>query len=71
MKTAESWFFELHKTRPANSTEDLIKQIQLDAMREGARRSAEKIRPLGIKAEDWQDCRIIIDASNQWTEKDL
>ena len=95
MKTAEKWLTEklqgkhgepqLHTAQEWDTSMlHLFKQIQLDAMKEGARRAAEicstrgkdvyagsnPIRE-GIKRGLSNGCIAILTTTEQWTEKDL
>lgn len=51
-------------------TESQIKQIQLDAMKEGMRRAAEVAYKIN-DGHDWPVTRAILTAAEQLTEKDL
>lgn len=70
MKTARFWKTQSPNTIYDQDEENWIKQIQLDAMKEGARRTANVISNLrkdlcGACAE------AILQTSEQWTTKDL
>jgi hypothetical protein len=84
MKTAEEWISEKEWSGNEDGdgnllhyewTADDIKQIQLDAMKEGARRAAK----IGKEAHDpCTECSMgresedaILITANNWTEKDL
>lgn len=92
MKTAEEWlkekwfdFLELVEPqeviiRGDTELEDFIKQIQLDAMKEGARRAAKMARNhLHGTASGWVNLtkrgetvnNVILTAAEQWTVSDL
>lgn len=80
MKTAEEWMQlqEPKALQPATLlvvNRQIIREIQLDAMKEGARRAAEECNteqhPL-----DCETCRMtvkenILTTAEQWTKKDL
>ena len=74
MKTAEELAKDFIAGFMASHTSDYvfnsIRKIQLDAMKEGARRAADKIQPL--KYRGLYDMRnAILTAAEQLTEKDL
>lgn len=79
MKTAEEWHKENNTSGEcfALLTRDNIRQIQLDAMKEGARRAAEMARnacaPPATK--DYlagnTAANAILSTAEQWTTKDL
>ena len=82
MKTAKEWdlaFERLGSSKSAYfSRKDIIQQIQLDAMKEGARRAAVKagdhnaLSPDGIVWHTKQSVKeSILTTAEQWTEKDL
>lgn len=79
MKTAEEWVEMLKEgTHKPLSYTKVVKQIQLDAMREGMRRSAEelakdhgKIHCMECGKEEVNECQLILSAAEQLTEKDL
>jgi hypothetical protein len=83
MKTAEEWTSEIidyELTHYDGSYTKLIKQIQLDAMKEGMRRAAEQARPIAMNlASDSSHIPVIaneiskaiLTASEQLTKKDL
>lgn len=88
MKTAEEWLepikdmtFETRAEQDAH-TRRYLKQIQLDAMKEGMRRAADNASKIGLQYGDYdpsRDGRIvgnairdtIFTAAEQLTEKDL
>lgn len=72
MKTAEEWRKEIPVFSNAKWTPETIckylKQIQLDAMKEGMGRASRFCREQAV----WQDSHYqILTASEQLTEKDL
>lgn len=82
MKTAEEWLEQnwRHKIHSDEAAIELCKQIQLDAMKEGARRAAEMARNhLHGTASGWVNLtkrgetvnNVILTAAEQWTGKDL
>ena len=84
MKTAEEWMKQVI-IPPTDQREEylaIFQQIQLDAMKEGARRAADKCSIIGLQYGDYdpdRDGRIpcnaardaILNTAEQWTEKDL
>lgn len=88
MKSAEEWFM-LHNSCEApakgsyvyNLMIEHIKAIQLDAMKEGARRAADEVKKnmeydQHLGNESWQqiskeNMENILTTAEQWTEKDL
>lgn len=89
MKTAEEWAATYPPYRNIYAhlryhpmTEDEIKQIQLDAMKEGMRRAAEIVMPPMREEHEYEQCKeydqmcksigqAILTAAEQLTEKDL
>ncbi len=80
MKTAEEWVKDLHGTSSSDIfliTKRHIKQIQLDAMKEGMKRAAEMISSCPSACEcsqsvGWKESeQSILTASEQLTQKDL
>ena len=83
MKTAEEWHEQFDSGLPQRAIDiDEIKQIQLDAMKEGARRAAELTKPPMRRECEYeqyqqydqisQQCaEAILTAAEQLTEKDL
>ncbi len=71
MKTAEEWNKQLDSKMGIEEREqdvERIKQIQLDAMKEGMRRAA-KMHELGDSVHSMEE--TILSAAEQLTEKDL
>lgn len=72
MKTAQEWAKELRRAASVapNGTlvmiEPWLKQVQLDAMKEGMRRASE----IFICSKPWAS-KAILTAAEQLTEKDL
>ena len=79
MKTAEEWHEQFDSGLPQRAIDiDDIKQIQLDAMKEGARRAAEQVKAQHYSSESSTRHvtlnvaqRAILTAAEQLTEKDL
>lgn len=83
MKTAEEWIKTTGATGICspifNDTSifdvEEVKQIQLDALKEGARRAAKRIEtpPYGTNMQGnyISATEAILTAAEQWTEKDL
>jgi hypothetical protein len=75
MKTAEKWNSQIWQdgSKEAHNYQ-IIKQIQLDAMKEGMRRAAKTITPdvykNRIKRQE-EGVQAILTAAEQLTEKDL
>lgn len=77
MKTAEEWASTIDMNIWSNADATTIKQIQLDAMKEGMRRAAKvepKMEP-HHSDEHWQGITMkeqaILSEAEQLTEKDL
>ena len=83
MKTAKEWRIEVQDNDCASysgSLDRFIRAIQLDVMKEGARRAAEIDRIWQAGRRTYQNPSIcahttpeqaILTAAEQWTEKDL
>jgi microcompartment protein CcmL/EutN len=77
VKTAEEWIDMMDKSDNGYFTVNFanhIRQVQLDAMKEGVRRAAKVITPDGnynrIKRQE-EGVQAILTAAEQLTEKDL
>ena len=82
MKTAEEWANEIRHGHNVGGIDETVKQIQLDAMKEGARRAAElkvEVSPIrekethagyGIRTHQTRT-EAILTTAEQWTEQDL
>ena len=73
MKTAEEMLDEHYENLNGNASDIIvaIKQIQLDAMREGMRRAANVDMWDGSCSEVCPNKQVILSAAEQLTEKDL
>jgi hypothetical protein len=84
MKTAEEWISEKEWSGNEDGdgnllhyewTVDDVKQIQLDAMKEGARRAAETVMNTMATGSPYENRLVmqsaILTTANNWTEKDL
>ena len=76
MKTAEDLTKDFVAGFMSAHTEDYvinsIKQIQLDAMKEGARRAAKEAAIyMGNTVHESRSAQYILTTAEQWTEKDL
>lgn len=78
MKTTEEWVKKFCPSRDIFAhlvyhpiTEAEVKQIQLDAMREGMRRAANVDMCDGSCSEVCPNKQVILSAAEQLTEKDL
>ena len=73
MKTAEEMLDEHYENLNGNASDIIvaIKQIQLDAMREGMRRAANVDMCDGSCSEVCPNKQVILSAAEQLTEKDL
>lgn len=67
MKTAEVWANEIRYGHNHGGIDTVVKQIQLDAMKEGARRATKVI--CGKKSRGM--IRAVTYAAENWTIKDL
>ena len=72
MKSAEEWAKQLPMMLSEQvKSRELVKQIQLDAMKEGMRRAAEVIPDSKALFNAGQLRKAILAAAEQLTEKDL
>lgn len=79
MKTAEVWANEIRYDHNHGGIDTVVRQIQLDAMKEGARRAAEAVHPKGkpflnsvIYINTVTDAKqSILTTAENWTIKNL
>ena len=82
MKTAEEWANKINEEVlpalmtpiPVSSVENMVKQIQLDAMKEGMRRAAKIVGTelyMDEPRTPYQIHKAILTAAEQLTDKDL
>ena len=77
MKTAEEWYVWLEELKLESEVIEAIKQIQLDAMKEGMRIAAKITMDYDSRNDTWGGGLLtgkknqILTAAEQLTEKDL